>query len=180
MEDFRAKVPVELRELAELLREYTTGVIPLATVHERLRPVLADDPLDVAASDPGPWENAPDDARLFWRLVYLIESSEANDPTVPDRLRRIVASLDATGSGTTLELLPIILDAPRLCMILEKHQAGVVSRTRLLSMIAESGYPAHAKLWLQHASLMALERLCVQLGADEYHAVASDFDAPPA
>jgi hypothetical protein len=114
-------------------------------------------------------------------LVYLIESSEANDPTVPDRARRIVASLDATGSaGTTLELLPIVLDAPRLCTIVQKHQAGIVSRTGLLSTIAESGYPAHVKLWLQHASLTALERLCAQLGADQYDAVAAGFDAPPA
>jgi hypothetical protein len=47
-------------------------------------------------------------------------------------------------------------------------------------MVAESDYPAHVKLWLQHASPVALERLCVQLGADRYDAVAAGFEAPPA
>jgi hypothetical protein len=172
---------VELRELAELLREYASGMIPLATIHERLLPVLADDPLDVAASDPAPWERAPDDARLFWRLVYLFESSDSDDADLRDRARRIIACLDATTSaGTTHELLPMILDAPRFCTIVQKHRTGIVSRTGLLSMVAESGYPAHVKLWLQHASPVALARLCAQLGADEYDAVAAGFEVPPA
>jgi hypothetical protein len=46
-------------------------------------------------------------------------------------------------------------------------------------MVAESGYPAHVKLWLQHASARALDRLCAQLSADEYDAVAAGFEAPP-
>ena len=171
---------MELRELVELLREYAVGTIPLATIHERLGPVLAEDPLDVSASDAEPWERAPDDARLFWRLVYLIESADEDSPDLRDRARRIVASLDATASaGTTHELLPVILDAPRLCTIVEKHRAGVVSRTSFLSVVAESGYPAHVKLWLQHASSSALERLCARLDGDAYDAVAAAFEAPP-
>ena len=135
----------------------------------------------MAASDPVPWERAPDETRLFWRLVYLIESSDADDADFRNRARRIVASLDATRSAaTTHELLPVILDAPRLCLIAQKHRAGIISRTGLLSMVAESGYPAHVKLWLQHASARALDRLCAQLGADEYDAVAAGFEVPPA
>jgi hypothetical protein len=72
------------------------------------------------------------------------------------------------------------MDAQRLCAIVEKHRAGIISRTGLLSVVAESDYPAHVKLWLQHASPMALERLCAQLDADEYVAVAVGFEAPPA
>jgi hypothetical protein len=171
---------VELRELVELLRDYAAGVIPLAIIDERLGPVLAADPLDVTASDPVPWERAPDETRLFWRLVYLIESSDADATDFRDLARRIVATLDATGSAaTTHELLPLVMDAPRLCAIVRKHRAGIVSRTGLLSMVAESDYPAHVKLWLQHASPVALERLCVQLGADRYDAVAAGFEAPP-
>jgi hypothetical protein len=172
---------LELRELAELLREYAAGVTPLATISEQIRPVLADDPLDVAASDPAPWERAPDEERLFWRLVYLIESGEADSPEFRDRVRRVVATLDSTRSAaTTHELLPVVMDAQRLCGIVEKHRAGIISRTGLLSVVAESDYPAHVKLWLQHASPMALERLCAQLDADEYDAVAVGFEAPPA
>jgi hypothetical protein len=172
---------LELHELAELLREYAAGVTPRATLSERLRPVLAGDPLDVAASDPAPWDKAPDEARLFWRLVYFVESGEADSPEFRDRVRRVVTTLDSTGSAaTTHELLPVVVDARRLCEIVEKHQAGVVSRTSFLSVIAESDYPAHIKLWLQHASPTALARMCAQLGADEYSAVAASFEAPPA
>ena len=172
---------MELRELVELLRDYAVAAVPLETVHARLAPVLAEDPLDVSASDAEPWERAPDDARLFWRLVYLLESRDDDTADFRDRVRRIVASLDATGSaGTTHELLPVILDAPRLCTIVEKHRAGVVSRTSFLSVVAESGYPEHVKLWLQHASPTALERLCTRLADDAYDAVAAGFEVPPA
>ena len=172
---------MELRELAELLREYATGATALAAISERLRPVLAADPLDVAASDPAPWDRAPNEERLFWRLVYLIESGEADSPEFRDRIRRVVATLDSTRSAaTTHELLPVVVDAQRLCEIIEKYRAGIISRTSLLSVVAESDYPAHVKLWLQHASPMALERLRAQLGADEYDAVAVGFEAPPA
>jgi len=56
----------------------------------------------------------------------------------------------------------------------------VVTRTGFLSIITESGYPDYVKLWLQHASPVALERLCAQLDADAYVAIASGFEAPPA
>jgi ketosteroid isomerase-like protein len=129
---------LELRELAELLREYAAGVTPRATLSELLRPVLADDPLDVGASDPAPWDRAPDEARLFWRLVYLIESGEADSPEFRDRVRRVVATLDSTRSAAaTHELLPIVVDARRLCEIVEKHQAGIASRTSFLSVVAD-------------------------------------------
>jgi hypothetical protein len=172
---------LELRELAELLREYAAGVTPRATLSERLRPVLAADPLDAAGSDPAPWDHAPNETRLFWRLVYLVESGEPDSPEFRDRVRRIVATLDSTRSAaSTHELLPIVVDARRLCEIVEKHRSGVISRTSFLSVVAESDYPDHVKLWLQHASPVALARMCVQLGADDYSAVAAGFEAPPA
>jgi hypothetical protein len=143
--------------------------------------VLADDPIDVTASDPAPWERAHDDVRLFWRLVYLVESTEADSPEFRDTVRRVVAALDSTKSAaTTHELLPILVDARRLCEIVAKHRAGIISRTSFLSVVAESDYPDHVKLWLQYASPTALARMCAQLGADEYSAVAVGFEAPPA
>jgi hypothetical protein len=65
-------------------------------------------------------------------------------------------------------------------MIAQKHRAGIISRTSFLSMVAESDYPPHVKLWLQHAPSPALERLCAQLSADAYDAVAAGLEAPPA
>ena len=170
-----------LADLAELLSRYAGGELELAVVHDQLRPLLAEDPLDVAESDPSPWLKGPEDERLFWRLVYHIESTEADSPAFRDRVRRIVTSLNRTQSAsTTHELLPLLIDQPRFCIIARKYEAGRVSRTGFLSVIAESGYPSHIKLWLQHASLTALETLCQRLEAGEYKTVASGFEAPPA
>ena len=182
---------VELPELISILREYATGDLPIDALHARLLPVIASDPLDVESSDARRWDAGHDDERLFWRLVYLVESNhEAGSALRVDGedgsglradIRRIVACVDDTRSAaTTHELLPVILDAPRLCQIVEKHRAGVVTRTGFLSVIAESGYPEHVKLWLQHASSVALGRLCAQLEADEYAAIALGFESPPA
>jgi hypothetical protein len=175
------QVPVTLPELIDLLRLYAAGAIPASTVHERLRPVLAADPLDVAASDPTPWDTDHEDARLFWRLVYLMESEDDDSPELQDLMRRIIASLDSTRSAaTTHELFAVIVDQPRLCTIVRRHHAGTISRTGFLSVIAESGYPDHIKLWLEHASSTVLERLCSRLEAGAYDVAAAAFEVPPA
>ena len=170
-----------LAELVEVLRQYANGVLPLTAIHDRLRPLLASDPLDVAESDPRPWLKGPEDKRLFWRLVYHVESNATDSPVFRERARRIITSLDRTGSAsTTHELLPVLIDQPRFCIIARKYQTGRVSRTGFLSVIAESGYPSHIKLWLQHAPHPALETLCQRLEAGEHDVVARAFEAPPA
>ena len=172
---------MELPDLIAILREYASGELPIEAVRARLLPVIQSDPLDVASSDAKRWDADHDDERLFWRLVYLIEDHHEDSSALRADVRRIVASMDDTRSAaTTHELLPVILDAPRLCAIVEKHRAGIVTRTSFLSVVAESRYPAHVKLWLQHASPVALERLCAQLHADAYAAIADDFESPPA
>jgi hypothetical protein len=170
---------VDLPGLISILRDYEAGDLPIDEVRARLLPVIQSDPLDVAFSDPERWDAGHDDERLFWRLVYLVDDEGAG-PELRDAVRRIVACIDDTRSAaTTHELLPVVLDAPRLCAIVEKHRAGIVSRTSLLSVVAESGYPNHVKLWLQHASPVALQRLCAQLQAGAYAAVAAGFETPP-
>jgi len=152
----------------------------LATVHERLLPVLTADSLDVAESDASRWEVALAEERLFWRLVYLFESETEDSPRLRELARRIVESLSRTGSAeSTQELLPVILDQARLCAIAAKHREGIISRTSFLSVVAECGYPDHIKLWLQHASPEALARLCRRLDAGEYDAVVASFESPP-
>jgi hypothetical protein len=77
-------------------------------------------------------------------------------------------------------LFAVIVDQPRLCMIIRRHHAGTISRTGFLSVIAESGYPDHIKLWLEHASSTVLERLCSRLEAGAYDVAAAAFEVPPA
>lgn len=143
--------------------------------------MLAADPLDVEHSDASRWEESPGEERLFWRLVYLLESQGADAPDLRERAARIVACLERTRSAdATHELLPVVIDQPRLCEIIAKHRGGVISRTGFLSVLAESGYPEHVKLWLQHASGDALQRLCERLAAYQYDLVAAAFEVPPA
>jgi len=128
-----------------------------------------------------PWDAAPHDERLFWRLVYLVESDGEDSASLRETISRIIESLDRTSSAEiTHELLPILLDQNRLCIVVTKHSAGIISRTGFLSVLAECGYPDHIKLWLQSASLDALGRLCDQLASSEYDLVAASFEVPPA
>ena len=170
-----------LAALTEHLKAFAAGELTREALQEHLAPVLAADPLDVALSDSTPWDHAHNDARLFWRLIYLFETEEADEEEELRRLAgRVVACLARTGSAaTTFELLPVIADQERLCAIAAKHARGVISRTGFLSVVAESGYPAHLKLWLRHAGPAALRRLCERLAAGDYATAAESIERAP-
>ena len=170
-----------LADLADQLRALAEGRTTREELQAQLAPVLAADPLDVAESDSTPWDHAHHDARLFWRLVYLFETEEAEEEEELRRLAgRVVDCLARTGSAaTTFELLPVIADQERFCAIAAKHVAGIISRTGFLSVVAESGYPAHFKLWLQHAGPDALALLCHRLGAADYATAAASMERAP-
>lgn len=173
-----------LYDLAGRLQAFADGTLSRAELEAWIAPVLAADPLDVAESDDVPWLDAPDEERLFWRLLYLVESADAGDDG-EQALRalagRTVVCLSSTASpADTLELLPLVADQPRLCTILERHARGVVTRTGLLSVIANASYPPHAKLWLTHAGPAALAGLCERLDAGDYATVARMLERAPA
>jgi hypothetical protein len=173
-----------LYDLAARLQAFAAGELTREALDAWMLPVLAADPLDVEHQDDVPWEDAPDEERLFWRLLYLVESSEPSDDgeaALRAAAARAVACLSSTASAAdTLELLPLVLDQPRLCTIVERHGRGIVSRTGFLSVLANSGYPPHAKLWLAHADLPALGRLCERLTTGDYAGVARMLERAPA
>src|SRR5689334_17668907 len=116
-----------LYDLAARLQDYVAGDLDREALEAWLAPVLAADPLDVAESASEPWEDAPDEERLFWRLTYLLETSDAPDDALRALAGRLLACLASTASpADTLELLPLVADQPRLCTILERHRAGIV------------------------------------------------------
>lgn len=170
-----------LYELAGRLDRFGAGELSREEIERWLSPILASDPLDVEESESAPWEDAPDEERLFWRLVFLLETASTPEDTQRALARRVVACLAGTGSpADTLELLPVIADQERFCSIAERLARGVISRTGFLSVIAESGYPPHMKLWLEHASARALELLCERLERGAYGEVARMVErAPP-
>jgi hypothetical protein len=169
-----------LYDLAERLQSFVAGTIERDALVTWAAPVLAADPLDVEESDAVPWEDAPDEERLFWRLLYLVEMDDAPDDALRELFARVLACLADTASAAgTLELLPLLVDQPRLCAILARYEAGVISRTGLLGVIANSGYPAHVKLWLQHADHAALRELADALTSGAYARAAQRVERAP-
>jgi hypothetical protein len=169
-----------LAALVSRLREYADGALTRAALQAWLLPILVADPLDVRDSAAEPWERSPDETRLFWRLVYLLESPEEDEGWTRRYVGRVLDCLERTASAaTTLELLPIVADQERLCVVVERHGRGVVSRTSFLSLVAESGYPAHVKLWLRSADPPSLERLCVRLVEGRWDLVAPMLERAP-
>ena len=168
-----------LAELLALLDDYAASRCTLGAVQARLTTLLAAEPLGVERSDTLSWDRAHHDARLFWRLVYLFETAEESERSRRNA-RRVVDAQRATGSAElTFELLPVLLDQDRFCTIVERHVQRTISRTGFLSVIAESGYPAHVKLWLEHAEPPALQRLCDRLQRGEYAEAAAAFERRP-
>jgi hypothetical protein len=169
-----------LDDLMVHVGRYARGELDLDAVHDLLAPVLAADPLDVEESDAGAWEHAADETRLFWRVVYLLETGR-DDATLRAAAARVGACLASTrDADVTYELLPLVLDAERLASIVRKHLDGTISRTGFLNVVVESGYAPHAKLWLQHASADALRRLVGWLDVDAYGELASALEQRPA
>lgn len=169
-----------LTELSARLRAFADGELSFEALRASFLPAFAADPLDVSESASEPWDEAPDDTRLYWRLLHLFDSADATmEPALRRLAGRSMRALASAGSATTLELLGMIDDQDRFCAILRKHAAGIISRTGLLSVITESGYPAHVKLWLQHAGDAALAQLFERMEAGEYAAVAGMVERAP-
>ncbi|MFL5575934.1 MAG: hypothetical protein ACJ79S_08210 [Gemmatimonadaceae bacterium] len=180
-----------LADLADRLDAFAHGRATHAELRRWFDALLAADALGAEQSDSAPWDAAPDDARLFWRLVYLFEfeadeRSEGGDGGAADEARlrrlarRILDCLARTGSAAaTFELLPLLTDQERFCAIVRKHATSVISRTGFLSVLAESGYPPHVKLWLEHAQPAHLARLCTRLEQGAYDEVEAGFGRRP-
>ena len=170
---------MSLLDLTTQLHRFTDGECGLEELQAWFTPILVADSLDVEESDAGPWEHAADDTRLFWRLVYLFEAG-GDEESMRRDAGRIVACLESTrDASATYELLPLVLDQDRLTTIVTKHVNGTISRTGFLNVVAESGYPPHAKVWLERASPEALTRLAGLLGSRAYHDVSLALDARP-
>jgi hypothetical protein len=180
---------VGLAGLLERLEALHAGALTEAALAAWVAPALHADPLGAERSDAAPWDRAPDEARLFWRLVYLFVDAPAyaggaDDEAARDERRALAGRVAACARSTesaalTHELLPVLADQGRLCGIVDKHARGIISRTGFLSVLAESGYPPHVKLWLEHAPHEALARLCALLEAGDYRGAAAAVERAP-
>lgn len=168
-----------LADLREQLASFASGESDLAAMQRWLLPILAADSLDIEQSPEEPWDHAPHDTRLFWRLVYQFEAGGAEEALRVDA-GRLVQCLASTGdSVVTYELLPVLLDQDRLCAIVDKHLRGIISRTGFLSATAESGYASHIKLWLERATPESLSRFTAWLASGAYGDAAVALERRP-
>jgi hypothetical protein len=166
--------------LSELLTTFAAGETTLHEVRARFAPLVAADPLGAERCDPEPWDAGQHDERLLWRLVHLFEHEIEDEPNAKRLAGHVVRCLSRTGSAdSTFELLPLLRDQERLAGIVAKHRDGVISRTGFLNVISASGYPAHVKLWLEHASMASLARLMAMLTAEAYDLVAETLEQAP-
>ena len=162
-----------------MLERFALGEIDLAGLRGWIAPILAADPLGVAETSGAGWETAPERTRLFWRLVYQVEVSTDEDGIRCDTAR-ILACLDSTGDvSITHDMLPLLLDQERMSTIVERHLAGIISRTSFLSAVSESGYPTHMKRWLEVASPQSLERMATLLRTGAYREVIVTLNEIP-
>ena len=162
------------------LHRFAAGELSLAGLRTAFLPALHADPLGAERSDARPWAERPDETRLVWRLIHLFDTAdEAREAALRADAARLARAIDDAGSATTLELLRVLLDQERLCTIVERHARGVVTRTGFLSVVAESGYPPHVKLWLEHADGAALARLCERLARGQVAAAAAMVERAP-
>jgi hypothetical protein len=105
---------------------------------------------------------------------------DADDAALRALAGRVLDCLAQTGSaGDTLELLPLLADAPRLCTIVERRAEGVVSRTGFLNVVANATYPPHVKLWLERAGPTALAGLCAAMRDGTWGEVARRVERAP-
>jgi hypothetical protein len=162
------------------LRRFSSAEIGLAELHAFLTPILATDPLDIEDSVDAAWDSSPHETRLLWRLVYLFEAG-TDEGTLREEACRILDCRDATrDAAVTHELLPILLDQVRFCDIIDKYARGIISRTGFLNVVAESGYPGHVRLWLERATMSALQRMAARLEGRAYGEVAQALERRPA
>lgn len=170
-----------LYDLAVQLQGYAAGTLSREALDAWCAPVLAADALGAEEGADEPWADAPDEERLYWRLLYLVETGEPEDDAALRTLvGRVLACLAATGSAAdTLELLPLLADQERLATIVARHVRGVVTRTGFLNVLANAGYPPHARLWLERAGAPALEDLCARLARGDYGRVARLLERAP-
>lgn len=170
-----------LEDLIIRLGRFADAELSLDELRLSFLPALEADPLDVSQSDSTPWDTTPDDARCYWRLLHLFDTVETADdePALRRLAGRLAHAVRQAGSTITLELLPVLADQDRFCTIVRKHAQGIISRTGFLSVVAESGYPAHVKLWLQHAGPEPLGRLCEGLESGDVRAVAGMVERAP-
>src|SRR5215207_9255998 len=99
---------LSLAGLSDLLAAFAAHELTLDALRARFVPLLHADPLGAERADATPWEHAPDDERLLWRLVHLYEHELQDDDAARRLAGRVVRCLSRTGSaGTTFELLPL-------------------------------------------------------------------------
>ena len=176
---------MNLPALCEQLEAFVEGRLAREQLREWLRPTIVDPPLSELDDEEAPpsWSPEREREEVFWQLLWLADDSDNVDDTrLRDLATRSLRCIAQCGAGdTTSELIPLITARHRLCPIVAKHRAGIVSRVGLHSVIKKTFWHEHfLREWATAASLDTLEDLCTRLVEDDYLGAAQLLCLPPA
>ena len=154
-----------LAELQTDLRDFVAGGLPADALEHRLVAVIVRTGLELVLPG-GALDESPAE-RLVAKLAFHFEDLQSE----PDASRReaatIVAALDALSPAAVLDLLPLLLTRDRFANIVQKHQAGIISRTSFVAAVSSARLPRGLQEWLYAASLDSLSRFASCLRSDD-------------
>ena len=139
-----------LAELHNDLRDFATGALSPSELTDKLQAEITDNMVELSL--PGGPLDASVAEQLLARLIFHFEDLGKDLLERQQQARILVAALDTFAPGVVLELLPWLFTKERLVEVVEKYQAGVVSRTNLVAAVSSAQLPSTLQRWLYAAS----------------------------
>lgn len=107
-------------------------------------------------------------------LVFLFEDDSLSEQQHQQNAQRIVHLLRPEFNNTlTQKLLRVVLSQDRLCDVIGKVKAGIISRTKFVAFIGALRVSDDVKTYLTDASPERLEQLCATLALSDTAALAA-------
>jgi hypothetical protein len=141
---------VTLAELTRLLEDFGAGRLTPDQLSEPLTALIVRGGLELALPG-GPLEMSPAE-HLLTRLAFHFEDPTGDLEQARAEAATVVAALQAFDPGDVLNLWPLLVQSRRMAEIVEKHCAGVISRTSFVSALSAAGFPRPLQQWLLAAT----------------------------
>jgi hypothetical protein len=170
-----------LEALIEKLRAFGAGASDRAALQHWSIPFRSAPILEGPDDEEPIWNPEAEDQALFWTMLDLFEDEGFSSEEHREFASQLVRLFDEVSpSARRLELLPLLIHRRQFCEVLQKHRAGIISRTGLVSVISKRFRFEPVKDWLLLAPTHTLEELCDRLGSEDYTAVENILSRPPA
>jgi hypothetical protein len=160
---------VTLAELTRLLEDFGTGRLTPDQLSEPLTALIVRGGLDLALPG-GPLDMSPAE-QLLTRLAFHFEDPTDDLEQSRAEAATMVAAVQAFDPGDVLNLWPLLTQSRRMAEIVEKHCAGIISRTSFVSALSAAGLPRSLQQWLLAATPDMLAEFAALLRNNKFHRV---------